>query len=84
MRFTVEIPDDVVGWAHAEGVNRQMMAKFIREELKKVGTRHGGIPQLRDVGPGKSHDWRAWLLNDIKVRAVKTRETSLDAVINNR
>jgi hypothetical protein len=84
MKFTVEIPDDVIGWAHAEGVNRQMIAKFIREELKMVGTRHGGIPELRDVGPGRSHDWRAWLLNDIKVRAQKEREPSLDAVINNR
>ncbi len=84
MRFTVEIPDDVVSWAHAEGVNRQMLAKFMREELKAVGTRHGGIPELRDVGPGRSHDWRAWVFNDVRVKAQKIREVSLDAVINNR
>ena len=84
MKFTVEIPDDVIGWANAEAVNRQQIAKFMREELHKVGSRYGFVPELRDVGPGKSHDWRAWIFNDVRVKAQKARQPSLDAVINNR
>ena len=71
MKFTVEIPDDVFQWANAEGVNRQMVAKFIREELQLVGTRYGHSPELgrgKEPGQGDSHDWRAWILNLIHVR----------------
>lgn len=71
MKFTVEIPDDVIAWANAEGVNRQMIAKFIREELHLVGTRYGHSPELgreKVPGQGDSHDWRAWILNLVKVR----------------
>ncbi len=71
MKFTVEIPDDIVQWANAEGVNRQMIAKFIREELQNVGTRYGHSPDLgraKFPGQGDSHDWRAWILNELHVR----------------
>jgi hypothetical protein len=71
MKFTVEIPDDVIQWANAEGVNRQMIAKFIREELQSVGTRYGHSPDLgraKFPGQGDSHDWRAWILNALHVR----------------
>jgi hypothetical protein len=71
MKFTVEIPDDIVQWANAEGVNRQMIAKFIREELQNVGTRYGQSPDLgrpKFPGQGDSHDWRAWILNALHVR----------------
>lgn len=71
MKFIVEIPDDIIQWANAEGVNRQMIAKFMREELQKVGTRYGHSPELNRAkipGQGDSHDWRAWILNLIKVR----------------
>ena len=69
MKFTVEIPDDVLQWAHAEGVNRQTVAKFMREELHRVGSRYGHSPDLgRDKSPGESHEWRAWVLNEVRVR----------------
>lgn len=71
MKFIVEIPDDIVQWANAEGVNRQMIAKFIREELQAVGTRYGHSPELgraKFPGQGDSHDWRAWILNMLHVR----------------
>ena len=71
MKFTVEIPDDIVQWANAEGVNRQMIAKFMREELQLVGTRYGHSPELgrpKFPGQGDSHDWRAWILNELRVR----------------
>ena len=71
MKFIVEIPDDIVQWANAEGVNRQMIAKFMREELQQAGTRHGHAPSLgrpKFPGQGDSHDWRAWILNEIHVR----------------
>ncbi|KPL28073.1 MAG: hypothetical protein AMJ72_05375 [Acidithiobacillales bacterium SM1_46] len=72
MKFTVEIPDDIVQWAQAEGVNRQMIAKFMREELQLVGTRHGHTPDLQRVKlPGQSHEWRAWIFNLVKVRCQK-------------
>jgi len=71
MKFTVEIPDDVIQWANAEGVNRQMIAKFMREELLDIGTRYGHSPDLgrpKFPGQGDSHDWRAWILNMVHVR----------------
>ncbi len=71
MKFTVEIPDDIIQWANGEGVNRQMIAKFMREELQDVGTRYGHSPDLgrpKFPGQGDSKDWRAWILNMIRVR----------------
>lgn len=73
MRFIVEIPDDIVQWAQAEGVNRQMIAKFMREELHMVGSRHGHSPELnRAKEPGESHEWRAWIFNLVRVRCQTT------------
>ena len=71
MKFTVEIPDDIIQWANGEGVHRNMLATFIREELQDVGTRYGQSPDLgRTKFPGQrdSKDWRAWILNMIHVR----------------
>jgi hypothetical protein len=71
MRFIVEIPDDVIQWANAEGINRQQIAKFIRDELEAVGTRYGHAPELgrpKFPGQGDSQDWRAWILNAVHVR----------------
>ena len=71
MKFIVEIPDDVIQWANAEGLNRQTIAKFIREELEQIGTRYGHSPELgraKFPGQGDSHDWRAWICNIVKVR----------------
>jgi len=75
MKFIVEIPDDDVSWANAEAVNRQMIGKFMREELHTVGNRYGGIPQLGEVGPGISHEWRAWIFSNARVRVLKRKET---------
>lgn len=80
MKFIVEIPDDDVSWANAEAVNRQMIAKFMREELKTVGHRFGGIPQLADVGPGISHEWRAWIFNQVRVIAQKKGTPALGGI----
>ena len=71
MKLIVEIPDDVIQWANAEGINRQQIAKFMREELEQVGTRYGHAPELgrpKFPGQGDSQDWRAWILNIVKVR----------------
>ena len=69
MKFTVEIPDDIVQWAHAEGVNRQMIAKFMREELRMISSRHGHSPTLnREQVPGESHEWRGFIFNEVRVR----------------
>lgn len=68
MKFTVEIPDDDVEWANAEGVNRQTIAKFMREELQKVGLRHGHSPELgRPQIAGRSHNWWAFIFNHARV-----------------
>ncbi len=69
MKFTVEIPDDIVQWANAEGVNRQMIAKFMREELRSVSSRWGHSPTLnREQVPGESHEWRGFIFNEVRVR----------------
>jgi len=69
MKFTVEIPDDTVQWANAEGVNRQTIAKFMREELRMVSSRHGHSPTLnRAQVPGESHEWRGFIFNEVRVR----------------
>lgn len=71
MKFTVEIPDDIIPWAQAEGVNRQMIAKFMREELHMVGSRHGHSPELnRAQIPGQSHEWRGFIFNDARVACI--------------
>lgn len=79
MKFTVEIPDDIVYWANAEGVNRQMIAKFMRTELQAVGTRYGNTV-IQDAGPGRSHDWRGWIFNEARVRAQKRASKDVDSV----
>ena len=69
MKFIVEIPDDTIQWAHAEGVNRQSIAKFMREELKLASSRHGHSPELnRAKLPGQSHEWRGFIFNEARVR----------------
>jgi hypothetical protein len=68
MKFTVEIPDDTVQWANAEGVKRQMIAKFMREELRSVSSRFGHSPSLNRVQvPGESHEWRGFVFNEARV-----------------
>jgi hypothetical protein len=70
VKFTVEIPDDTVGWAQAEAANRQVIAKFMREELEKVGRLYGHVPELgKTQRPGESHEWRAFIFNSVKVTA---------------
>ena len=72
MKFIVDIPDDVVQWANAEAVNRQMIAKFMLEELQSVGSRYGHSPELgRPQIPGRSHEWRAFIFNYVRVIAQK-------------
>ena len=69
MKFTVEIPDDTVQWANAEGVNRQTIAKFMREQLRMVSSRFGHSPELnRPQVPGQSHEWRGFIFNEARVR----------------
>ena len=69
MKFTVEIPDDTMQWASAEGVNRQRIAKFMREELQAVSSRWGHSPTLnREQVPGESHEWRGFIFNEVRVR----------------
>ena len=81
MKFTVEIPDDVVQWANAEAVNRQMIAKFMREELQKVGSRYGHSPELgRPQTPGRSHEWRAFIFNYVRVIAQKKATPELGGI----
>lgn len=82
MKFTVEIPDDTFSWASAESVNRQMVAKFMREELQKIGSRYGHSPELgRPQVPGRSHEWRAFIFNEARVRAQKSKQPTLDSVL---
>lgn len=70
MKFIVEIPDDIVGWVNAEALNRQAIAKFMREELQDVGRRYGNLPELnREKIPGRDHEWRGFVFNDVKVTA---------------
>jgi len=72
MKFIVEIPDDTIQWAQAEGVNRQTVAKFMRKELEMIGSRHGHSPELnRGKYPGQSHEWRAFVFNEARVRCPK-------------
>lgn len=74
MKFTVEIPDDTVEWAQAEGVNRQTLAKFMREELQMIGSRHGHSPELnRSQNPGQSHNWRGFIFNEARVLVTRGR-----------
>ena len=69
MKFIVEIPDDIVQWAQAEGINRQTIAKFMREELQLVSSRWGHSPELkRPKIPGQSHEWRGFIFNEARVR----------------
>jgi hypothetical protein len=68
MRFLVDIPDDTVQWAQAEGINRQTIAKFMREELQVVSARYGHSPKLdRPQLPGHSHEWRGFIFNEARV-----------------
>ena len=68
MRLIVELPDDTVQWAKAEGVNRQQIAKFMREELHAVASRFGHSPKLdRPQLPGHSHEWRGFIFNEARV-----------------
>ena len=70
MKFTVEIPDHIIEWVQAEGVNRQAIAKFMREELKAVGTRWGHAPTLgKPQEPGRTHEWRGFVFNNVRVLA---------------
>ncbi len=82
MKFTVEIPDDTVEWAQAEGVNRQTLAKFMREELQMIGSRHGHSPELnRSQNPGQSHNWRGFIFNEARVLVPRGRwGRNLDAL----
>ena len=84
MKFTVEIPDDTVQWAQAEGVNRQMIAKFMREELHMVGPRHGHSPELnRAQIPGQSHEWRGFILNEVRV-ACTVRSAMVNSILKRK
>ncbi len=68
MKFTVDIPDDTVQWAQAEGVNRQTIARFMREELRAVSSRFGHSPELNRLQvPGQSHEWRGFIFNEARV-----------------
>ena len=72
MKFTVEIPEDDLEWAQAEGINRQTIAKFMREELQAIGTRYGHSPELgKPQIPGRSHEWRGFIFNRVRVLAQK-------------
>lgn len=88
MKFTVEIPDDTVEWANAEGVNRQTIAKFMREELQLVSSRWGHSPELnRSKLPGQSHEWRGFIFNEARVRVPRSKAThwaDLDKASNGR
>lgn len=81
LKFTVDIPDDVVQWANAEAVNRQMIAKFLREELRRVGTRYGHNPELgKPQTPGESHEWRGFIFNSVRVIAQKKSTPELGGI----
>ncbi len=68
MKLIVEIPDDIFQWANAEGANRQMIAKFMREELRLVSSRFGHSPELNRLQvPGQSHEWRGFIFNEVRV-----------------
>jgi hypothetical protein len=83
MRLIVELPDDTVQWANAEGVNRQTIAKFMREELHAVASRFGHSPELhRPQLPGQSHEWRGFIFNEARVlvpRNKSLKETEIAA-----
>lgn len=82
MRFLVDIPDDTVQWANAEGINRQQIAKFMREELHAVASRFGHSPELhRPQIPGQSHEWRGFIFNEARVlvpRSKHLKEPNID------
>ncbi len=80
MKFTVEIPDEDVVWANAEAVNRQEIAKFMREELQSIGNRFGGVAEIREIGPGISHEWRGWIFNRARVFAQKKEKPALTGI----
>lgn len=81
MKFIVELPDDTVQWAHAEGVNRQTIAKFMREELQMVSSRFGHSPDLnRAQIPGQSHEWRGFIFNEARVRCPRITIPSVRSV----
>jgi hypothetical protein len=88
MRFLVDIPDDTVQWANAEGINRQQIAKFMREELHAVASRFGHSPELnRPQIPGQSHEWRGFIFNEARVlvpRSKPLKEPDIDTCKQNR
>ena len=87
MKFVVDIPDDTFDWAKAEGVNRQTVAKFMREELRMIGSRHGHSPELKRAQiPGQSHEWRGFIFNEARVLCprVEISKPKLDKVSNGR
>ena len=89
MKFIVDIPDDIVQWAQAEGINRQTIAKFMREELQLISSRHGHSPDLnRAQTPGRSHNWRGFIFNEARVRCPRIKLSlhlkKLDTVANGR
>ena len=76
MKFIVEIDDRVVQYANWEAVNRQMIAKFMREELHRVGSRYGHSPELgRPQIPGESHEWRGFIFNGVTVKAEPAKKS---------
>lgn len=88
MKFIVELPDDTVQWAQAEGINRQTIAKFMREELQLVSSRWGHSPELnRPQIPGQSHEWRGFIFNEVRVLITRRKSSihlELDTVANGR
>jgi len=85
MKFIVEIPDDTIEWAQAEGINRQAIAKFMREELQMISSRHGHSPGLNRLQtPGQSHEWRGFIFNEARVLVPRNgwgRNLALDRVL---
>jgi len=85
VKFVVEIPDDTIEWARAEGVNRQTIAKFMREELQMISSRHGHSPELNRLKiPGQSHEWRGFIFNEARVLVPRPkwgRNLALDKVL---
>lgn len=63
MQFLVEIPDTLIRRAQEQAVNRQMIAKFIREELQSCGGQFTGNPLDPD-------DWRQFITLKVKVKAL--------------
>lgn len=56
MRFIVDIPEKDIDHVNWEGVNRQSIAKFIREELRACGGQFFPL------------DWRRSLLDRVEVK----------------